>query len=348
MAMADKLSRVILVGGNGTGKTYMLDAFTVKSAKENPDEIITFAIHQTFLYARPLLQLDLEVKYEEANLHNVNVITFKEFSELNDANLTNHTVCVDEVNMRYVKPEDLNAVQVRSLWIVIRDTWLGRTNPEKYLKKHFALPYWEIVNLKYPLRTSKTLAEKVKSGTVNFSVHTNDFNKSLQVAKNMPLGPQPLILSRSEGSYRARLWQIFSGVGRYMSALIILDYSDMKSTTEEIQEAKATTLHHELAEKTDEFDQNLLVGIEAVKACQRPHGPPLLWFRSDYDYANISDTKDTIKEWMKGKNKRISGRDLITDDSCVPGYEADFVIHLGSDSVSAYMSRCRGQFVHIE
>ena len=67
MAMADKLSRVILVGGNGTGKTYMLDAFTVKSAKENPDKIITFAIHQTFLYARPLLQLDLEVKYEEAN-----------------------------------------------------------------------------------------------------------------------------------------------------------------------------------------------------------------------------------------------------------------------------------------
>ena len=27
MAMADKLSRVILIGGNGTGKTYMLDAF---------------------------------------------------------------------------------------------------------------------------------------------------------------------------------------------------------------------------------------------------------------------------------------------------------------------------------
>ena len=53
---------------------------------------------------------------------------------------------------------------------------------------------------------------------------------------------------------------------------------------------------------------------------------------------------------MAGKNKNICGKDLITDDACVPGYEADFVIYLGpnDNDVSAYMSRCRGQFVHIE
>ena len=91
-----------------------------------------------------------------------------------------------------------------------------------------------------------------------------------------------------------------------------------------------------------------MVGIEAVKACQRPHGPPLLWFMSEF--ANFSDDKDSIKAWIKGKNKRISGRDLISDIWCVPGYEADYVIYLGpnDNNVSAYMSRCRGQFVHIE
>ena len=30
------------------------------------------------------------------------------------------------------------------------------------------------------------------------------------------------------------------------------------------------------------------------------------------------------------------------------GYEADFIILLGSKNVEAYMSRCRGQFVHID
>merc|ERR1719350_2708291 len=118
----------------------------------------------------------------------------------------------------------------------------------------------------------------------------------------------------------------------------------MKPTTEEIQAAKATTSHQELAEG-DEYAQNCMVGIEAVNACQRPHGPPLLWFYSHY--ANVSDAKASIKEWIKGKNRNFSGKDLLTDFACIAGYEADFVIHLGDFDVSAYMSRCRGQFVHI-
>ena len=52
---------------------------------------------------------------------------------------------------------------------------------------------------------------------------------------------------------------------------------------------------------------------------------------------------------MKGKDKNFNLRDLITDDRCVAGYEADFVIYLGSSgNLTAMMSRCRGQFVYIE
>ena len=169
----------------------------------------------------------------------------------------------------------------------------------------------------------------------------------MQVAPNMPLGPDPLILSRSEGSYHARLQQAFIVLGIDKPALIILGYEWMKPTPEEIQAAKATTSHQELAEKTDKNSQNILVAIEAVKACQRPHGPPLLWFRSDFE--NVSDGKDSIKEFMRGKNKKMSAKDLITDIECVPGYEADFIIYLGSgdSNFHACMSRCRGQFVHI-
>ena len=64
----------------------------------------------------------------------------------------------------------------------------------------------------------------------------------------------------------------------------------------------------------------------------------------------VSDDKASIKEWMAGKNKNICGKDLITDTECVAGYEADFVIYLGRNdhNASAYISRCRGQFVQIE
>ena len=147
---------------------------------------------------------------------------------------------------------------------------------------------------------------------------------------------------------KARLQLVFSGVGKDKLALVILNFERMEPTADEIQAAKATTTHQQLAEKTDYKSQNILVAIEAVKACQRPHGPPLLWFCSEYAFVS-SDDKASIKEWMAGKNKNICGKDLITDHDCVPGYEADFVIYLGpnDNDVSAYMSRCRGQFVHI-
>ena len=335
---ADRLTRVILIGGNGTGKTVMLDAFTAKIAKEHPDKKVTFAIHQSLPYARPLLQLDLELKYEKAKLQNVTVATFKEVSELN---LTNcHTVCVDEIAMGLVKPEDLHAIRSNSLWIVIRETNRLGENHEEYLRQIF--PGWVIVNLSYPLRTSRNLSDKIKNEEVYDRTHTNNFNESLKVAPNMPLGPNPLILLKAEGSYYTRLQKAFSVLGIDKSALIILD-SSMRPTFEEIQAVKATYTNHELADNTAVY---ICVGIEAVKACRRPQGPPLMWFRSDY--ANVSDGKASIKEWMKGKNRNISGRDLLTESMCVPGYEADLVIYLGIDDVSAYMSRCRGQFVQIE
>ena len=189
MQQANLLLRVILVGGNGTGKTFILDEFAIKTAKDQPDEVI-FAIHLYYSSARPLLQLELENKYEMLKLNNIKVMTFTKFDEIKDVCGINTTICIDEVRMKYVKPEDLLNIETKALWIVIRDT---RTeNPEEYLRTHF--PDWDIAKLNYPLRTSKNISEKVKRGYVASGIHNNRFNASLQVAPNMPFGPNTLFL----------------------------------------------------------------------------------------------------------------------------------------------------------
>ena len=88
-----------------------------------------------------------------------------------------------------------------------------------------------------------------------------------------------------------------------------------------------------------------MVGIEAVKACDRPK-PPLIWLGSEFDY--VSDDKENIKAMMRG-SKDFIGCDLITSPYTVAGIEADVVIFVGSyvSSVTDIMSRCRGQFVHV-
>ena len=235
----------------------------------------------------------------------------------------------------------MNLMEAKSIWGVIRDTGINKDRPEEYLRNQF--PDWLIVNLSYPLRTSKTISAEVKKDYASGLLHVNNFNKSLQVPPNMPIGPQPLILPDYEGSYQERLKQAFEKVGREKSVLIILDYDFMKPTFEEINEAKENAMNQRLAEDSNKNSQRLLVALEALKACQRPH-QPLLWLSSDYDY--ISDTKENIKKWMKCRN--FSGRDLFTDYYCVAGYEADIIIYIGSGRESGYMSRCRGQFVQIE
>merc|ERR1711971_299363 len=111
------------------------------------------------------------------------------------------------------------------------------------------------------------------------------------------------------------------------------------------QEAKqSTTANEELAQKTDRASQNLLVAIEAVKACDRPKSS-VIWLNSVYDY--VSDDKENLKAWMRG-SKDFIGCDVITAPLCVAGIEADLVIYLGSHgALMGCLSRCRGQFVHI-
>ena len=82
---------------------------------------------------------------------------------------------------------------------VLQGIRLGRI-PSKNLPLKFHLKEqfqdWEIVNLTYPLRTSKTLSEMVKNDDIYYTLHRNTFNSSLDLPPNMPNGPKPLLLPR--------------------------------------------------------------------------------------------------------------------------------------------------------
>ena len=166
--------------------------------------------------------MDLEGQYE--NLDNVTVTKYKGIKKLNQVCSTNSTICFDNLDYDLdddiVMSEDFHKIKSKNVWAAISNT--EGDHLEESLMNQF--PDWVLVNLNHPLRTSKTISEKVKTGKVYQYLHTNNFNASLNVAANMPIGPEPLILPRSGGSYRARLQQAFSAVGKDKSALIILAF----------------------------------------------------------------------------------------------------------------------------
>ena len=226
-----------------------MDAFATNVAKKYPEEDVIFAIHQNIPWARSLLQLDLETKYEGMKLQNITVKTFKTISDLKRINLTNATLCIDEITMRDVTLEELIGINAKSIWIVIRETPKRVQNSEAYIRNEFS--DWVIVNLSYPLRTSKTLSEKVKNEYIISGPHKNKFNESLQIPPNMPVGPKPLILSKLAGSYHKRLKHAFNVAVKDKHALIIIVPFSMQPKVEEIKEAKKTSSHERLAEKCD-------------------------------------------------------------------------------------------------
>mgnify|MGYP001336298955 CR=1 FL=1 len=64
LELAANLEKVVITGGNGTGKTVVLDAFAEKTAKNHPELNVIFAIFNTGNIPNSLLQLQLEAKYE--------------------------------------------------------------------------------------------------------------------------------------------------------------------------------------------------------------------------------------------------------------------------------------------
>ena len=69
MGQAEHLPRVLLFGGNGTGKTTVLESFIMKIAEKEDSEIIYIIITK---YPNLLLKLQMEVRFEHLKILNPN------------------------------------------------------------------------------------------------------------------------------------------------------------------------------------------------------------------------------------------------------------------------------------
>ena len=45
----------------------------------------------------------------------------------------------------------------------------------------------------------------------------------------------------------------------------------------------------------------------------------------------MCDSKENLKEWIRGTDKKINCRDIITDHDCMAGFEANLTRYVGVD-----------------
>ena len=77
-----------------------------------------FAIQQYFPSSRPLLQLELKLKYEK--LENITFASFHQFEDIQWKNYS--SIAIDEANFYDIRTKDIEEIESKNLWVVIRDT----------------------------------------------------------------------------------------------------------------------------------------------------------------------------------------------------------------------------------
>ena len=131
---------------------------TITNWLKNPGENVIMAIHQGFHpKARPLLHVELQDTYEKLK---IDVKYFHKFDEFKNRYLqiplqtNNLTLCIDEIDMEDITANELNQIQAKNLWVVIREPNIEKgEDPEAYIRKQFVYTPMSIKSELYRCRT---------------------------------------------------------------------------------------------------------------------------------------------------------------------------------------------------
>ena len=167
------------------------------------------------------------------------------------------------------------------------------------------------------------------------------------------LGLEPILIDYSHGNYAERMKLAFSNFPKKKSILVVINFFDFKITPDEKEESQDLLENEfpkliQLSRKNHEECLANTMVISALKLCKREF---FIWFKESIEkLVNINSSKNDIKSWINGKNprgKQFPIMDLITDDYCVAGFEADMIIGVGKHAHEKFLSRCKGQFIHV-
>ena len=261
MSKVKELSRVLIFGGNGTGKTTMLESAAEEIAREGRGKNILYSIITS--YPNLLLNIQAEVRFQKYKNVNVNMFGSVEdmYSKVFGAahiDASNTYIFIDETglpdNDQLEMFDCLFNLRAKSVWAALRVIKSNskfnpkHDDPTDYLRSEFK--DWDIFHLMIPMRNPKNIAKHVKKLPIGPELHGlgNGFNPHLNLDVNMPRGPEPFLIQdknyeqdfqylqefhkssvpeKERGYYEERLIHAFQKTVHNSIALIIINIVDI-------------------------------------------------------------------------------------------------------------------------
>ena len=358
MSNIDNLPRVFLVGGNGVGKTVTL-AHIAKNLAEKGEDVLFLIFNVSEMsdlgkLIVPLIEIQLENEFEKYK-DRIKVLTFCDISQISDADLKCSNILIDEAHEMLLAPamEKLCSLPAKRILIVFRGTQtedglfpMMETdhNPSKYLDENYS--DWYLLQLNYPLRTSKTVSElMIKEHNSETLALQNVFNKNLTIPEHMPLGPTPIFVEEKDGrNFFERfdcLWNQIKPLVLNRSILFALDYilcseEDIQLAWEGLGSDYWNDIDIEKYKDVRGIDY-LICLLYALK--MKGRAKPLL-------LPGIVIPLNDVEAIKKGLNGKYGQRDIIASHESIFGAEADIVVVFGHGdyAIPYFMSRCKAQF----
>ena len=347
-ANAASQKKVLLLGGNGVGKTVLM----IQRAKELSivGEQVIFYIGSAFsAYGsiESLLQLQLQTEFEDFQTENpeskkIQVRPLKSFHRYDPIGKTH--VFIDEVDEKSFE-NHASTLQTKSLWVAVSfDQYSKEFEDANEAMNHFKslYPEWYIPFFNYILRATKNVAKELK--TPIRAMYRDDFNNEsklnnlLDIPKNIQEGPETeTFVDLPWNLFCQIVFSTFKELGKIDVALVVLDKYvglPVKSVSSKTKISNATNIS--VSKKYPDYDYTLAFLLQTISNSGRE--PPLIWLEA----CSSNSTKDQIKDWIRGKSKR----DLITDRVLIHGFEASTCISFSSSTTTNILSRTRVKYVN--
>ena len=342
-ANATSQQKILLLGGNGVGKTVLM----IERAKQLAikGEKVVFCIDQsTSISLKSLLQLHLEVEFEEFHKENprskkIRVENLTSYDPSKET-LSNIHLFIDELRSRNF--QKYATLKPKSLWVAVTFVDNTKFKDAKEAINHYKAQYpdWYIPFFNFILRTTLNIAEELKSSDRSkYQKSWNNessLNHVLDIPQNIQEGPKPVTFNDTyPHEFCKNVLSTFKEIVKSDMALIVLDekYScPVKSMSSKAINNFNTNFPNLISSNPNSLELTLAFIMQSIKASGREH--PLIWT----DYAkNFNSNEDQIKDWIRGKSRC----DLIVDFNLIPGFEASTCLTFTSYRRQSSLSRTR-------